>query len=507
MTDPRQIAVRALPFSPLDYSYGGQSGLMVSNGSNYPPSPQGVLERLQKQKATKKWRKPDFNAPVYNRLPRKPAEMRAYNPSFSDERRYLARHLLGSSTGRKLNEAAEWVDPLTPVLDFHHRRWHNQPWDWEDAAVAANAIPVLGRPAGKIASRLYRAGKNVRNRYRKHDWSFRSSRNAANASSAISEYPQPKYYDLQKTSQRPFEQDYPSNTIEGKPIADENGDLLLTMDGDPVIAETVVGLSKLGKPDKPLTNKRAEEIIRALTGRPTKKVLFPIKDKKITYGITDLDRNTSRPKGVYVDARIGKYPLPRIVKHELGHVLDFQRMPMSVDGLQREMRRVYHYGQKRSWADQRKHRLVGPEAVGYKPEQAPVELTAEAFRQYMTNPNMFKKIAPKTAKRIREKVNNDPRLNKFIQFNDLGAPTVGVAAATGAIHGLAKDPSTEDNGNPNIPVTSMPPSRLVRPKFSTDLLHPQFVASRKFGMARPIMSADALRRSIMRKVLSGDLWT
>ena len=47
------------------------------------------------------------------------------------------------------------------------------------------------------------------------------------------------------------------------------------------------------------------------------------------------------------------------------------------------------------------------------------------MRAYMTDPNYMKTVAPKTAARIREFVNPNPRLNKTIQFNSLLAPALG----------------------------------------------------------------------------------
>ena len=49
------------------------------------------------------------------------------------------------------------------------------------------------------------------------------------------------------------------------------------------------------------------------------------------------------------------------------------------------------------------------------------ELLAEGLRAYMTNPNYFKTVAPKTAAKIRAAVNDNPRLKRIIQFNSLGA--------------------------------------------------------------------------------------
>jgi hypothetical protein len=49
---------------------------------------------------------------------------------------------------------------------------------------------------------------------------------------------------------------------------------------------------------------------------------------------------------------------------------------------------------------------------------------ADAIRAYMADPNYLKTVAPKTAARIREFVNENPRLSKIIQFNSLAGGAV-----------------------------------------------------------------------------------
>ena len=55
---------------------------------------------------------------------------------------------------------------------------------------------------------------------------------------------------------------------------------------------------------------------------------------------------------------------------------------------------------------------------------------AEALRAYMADPNYLKTVAPKTAAAIRKFVNDNPRLNKVIQFNSVAVP-VGIGATSG----------------------------------------------------------------------------
>jgi hypothetical protein len=68
---------------------------------------------------------------------------------------------------------------------------------------------------------------------------------------------------------------------------------------------------------------------------------------------------------------------------------------------------------------------MGPEHFGYRGSDVQRELIAEAIRAYMADPNYLKTVAPETAKAIRAAVNNNPRLNRTIQFNIGGVPVPG----------------------------------------------------------------------------------
>jgi len=56
---------------------------------------------------------------------------------------------------------------------------------------------------------------------------------------------------------------------------------------------------------------------------------------------------------------------------------------------------------------------------------------AEAIRAYLADPNYMKTRAPQTAARIREWVNSNPLLNRYIQFNTIAGPM--------ALYGLSSD--------------------------------------------------------------------
>jgi len=59
---------------------------------------------------------------------------------------------------------------------------------------------------------------------------------------------------------------------------------------------------------------------------------------------------------------------------------------------------------------------ASPEGAKYKRKEVGRESMAEAIRAYQIDPNYIKTVAPKTAARIREHVNANPRLNKVIHF-------------------------------------------------------------------------------------------
>lgn len=88
--------------------------------------------------------------------------LRPYTPSPSENRRFWLEQKLGRHTGRGTDDLLDWVDPITPIGDFAHRREQGTPWGWQDTLEvggnAAAAIPVVGRPIGKGLSK---AGKQL----------------------------------------------------------------------------------------------------------------------------------------------------------------------------------------------------------------------------------------------------------------------------------------------------------------------------------------------------------
>src|SRR5690606_1232176 len=89
---------------------------------------------------------------------------------------------------------------------------------------------------------------------------------------------------------------------------------------------------------------------------------------------------------------------------------------------------LYHDLNDSSWRRGQptpKRYQAAPEHHGYSGDDIRAENMAEAIRAYMENPNYLKSVAPETAKRIREYVNSNPRLNQVIQFNANASPLAG----------------------------------------------------------------------------------
>jgi hypothetical protein len=135
-------------------------------------------------------------------------------------------------------------------------------------------------------------------------------------------------------------------------------------------------------------------------------------------GRTIVDRITGQPTNIYLRSNLTPRELPRVYGHELSHTVDEVAGPIPTAGLDRELRRVYN---TLNTGQERTRHLTGPQHLGYRGDDVPRELMAEAIRGYMADPNYLKTVAPKTAARIRELVNAHPTLSKTIQFNMLAA--------------------------------------------------------------------------------------
>lgn len=85
-------------------------------------------------------------------------KMRSYTPSPSENRSFWLRQNLGPAMGRQVNEGLDFIDHVTPLRDFVHRRRQGYPWNWDDTATVGGTIlglgaPFAARPIGKAAQK------------------------------------------------------------------------------------------------------------------------------------------------------------------------------------------------------------------------------------------------------------------------------------------------------------------------------------------------------------------
>ena len=226
--------------------------------------------------------------------------------------------------------------------------------------------------------------------------------------------------------QRPFHDDYAA------PPGNPGSRLETTIDGDPIVARYVAGRRDVGGDDVGLSPEDTIEAARALfTVNSVDPALMPSKGAVGAFSPSRREiryRNDLDPDQADI-----------VVAHELGHALDGGMV--SNAGQVRPLRKVYHDLATGDTRITKPSQLMGPEQYGYRSTEAAGELTAEAIRAYIQNPNYFKSVAPEMARRIRHAVNRDPRLRRVIQLN-ANAPTSPAGAFMMA---SPQDPHVTDN--------------------------------------------------------------
>ncbi|MDW9479959.1 hypothetical protein GOB46_08620 [Sinorhizobium meliloti] len=239
-------------------------------------------------------------------------------------------------------------------------------------------------------------------------------------------------YDPPTLPQRPVELDYPAGekSYVERGIADESGRLLQDIDGRPLTARYVAGRTHVRGVDTVLGNEGLARIVHWGTGE------FPrqVHGSKIpgANGATEIDLNTGEPRGVLLSADLHPNDISRVLAHETGHVIDQLTDAMSINGIEDEARRNYHW-LTTGKAPQPGAKLVGPEDLGYPQHLIEKELKAEAIRGALTGSNYLKTEMPNLAKAVRA-LNDHPKLKHIIQFNSI-APLMGTGLAGGG--GLA----------------------------------------------------------------------
>jgi len=233
---------------------------------------------------------------------------------------------------------------------------------------------------------------------------------------------------------RPFEADYPS----GAPSA-VAGNLARDIEGRDLTAENIVGRRTLGGTEEALSPAELDAAAAAILGKAPESGPASALPRNSVGNY----RNTRGPdgpeRGITVLTTLNPAARDKAAAHEFGHAIDDLAGGIDAEPLTDELKRVYNtlnnpnrattpgtgrYGPQTGEAA--RGRFYTPEDAGYRGDDVLREYIAEALRAYMADPNYLKTVAPRTAATIREFVNNNPRLNKIIQFNSVAAP-VGAA--------------------------------------------------------------------------------
>ncbi|MGW6778974.1 hypothetical protein ACWF50_13135 [Brucella pseudogrignonensis] len=331
------------------------------------------------------------------------AELRAYNPSWNDR---IAQLLLGDSNagsfkgkmvegvmgstglGRTQPGLVDFVPGVSNVLfgDQAVRDAYNG--NYKGAAL--NAVAAV--PFGALNAGLSSVGKAVQD-----------TDNIASRLIPV--------YNPPAKSLRPFEADYPN----GAP-SDAAGNLTHDIDGRPLTASYVAGRRVVGGSDQAIQPAEVRSIGEETTGRGIMEA--PSRSLRGASGLVEVNRYNRQPEQIFLSSSLTPGQSERVLNHEVGHVIDQASGEIPTDGLSRELRPMYN---TLNTGQERTKNLTGPEHLGYKGDEIPREHMADAIRAYMSDPNYIKTVAPKTAARIRQFVNDNPKLKDIIQFNSVAA--------------------------------------------------------------------------------------
>lgn len=331
------------------------------------------------------------------------AELRNYDPTWRDtvaalfmgegrmsaKRRHLLQALVGStglgSTGTSLSD----FTPAGTVFALDEAARAADAGNYGQAALnAAGAIP--GGVVTGAAAKAARRGAPFASRVQK------------------------LYSDVPDVPLRPFAADYPNGAQ-----VDEAGRLLHDIEGRPLTAPIVAGRTHSGAGDLAVSPSDVRSIGEAITGRPVREGNEGLGGADWG-GIARIDQS-GRPVEIQVRSGLTDREYNDVLPHEVGHAIDLTAGRIPYD----EPEALANYSTLMGRPPGAPTGLIGPRDLGYTATETPYELSAEALRAYLSNPNYFKTVAPKTAARIREYVNSHPELSKIVQFNSL----VGGAAA------------------------------------------------------------------------------
>jgi hypothetical protein len=237
----------------------------------------------------------------------------------------------------------------------------------------------------------------------------------------IAMYPPPRIW------QRPFSFDY-----RRPPPTDAAGRLLFDIDGRPLDARFVAGRRFAGQPDTPLSPGETRDALRGLDIQLAEMPTVPTDERGAVGLYRGYEDDTGMPSGeLFLKSTLGPADKNMTLAHEFGHALDHYSGILSDQLAQDEIDELRKIYPTLRAGGPRKSGRPQPEDFGYEPDSVNRELVAEGFRAYLTNPNYFKTLAPRTAARFRAAVNDSPYLRHIIQLNSLAAAALFGAGAAG----------------------------------------------------------------------------
>jgi len=204
--------------------------------------------------------------------------------------------------------------------------------------------------------------------------------------------------------------------------ADSLGRLTRTIDGDPLVAENVAGWTKVGEPQRGLSQEQVLTMMEKLLGKPPE---YKRASEMGNYvAKTEYHPTTGMPTRVVISEGVEPDALRNIQRHEASHVIEQTAGLISRDGLTKELNSLYGSlnNPKRDGLDAYPGDVYTPWHRKYRPEEVDREYIAEAIRAYLTDPNYIKTVAPNVAAAIRRAVNSNPLTAPYIQFNSLPFP-------------------------------------------------------------------------------------
>jgi hypothetical protein len=247
---------------------------------------------------------------------------------------------------------------------------------------------------------------------------------------------------------RDFSLDYPKKSLFDdagnlrKDVVDDTGNLLKDIEARKLTAKRIAGRRRINEPDQALSS----DDVYSILGKDLNAVIYPVGSNELVRGgIGQVEMY--KPPHVKFWNELPGDQVDTVMGHELGHILEEIGGRIRTDGLEDELNLLYsELNTGRSGPP-----LYLPEHRGYPDYMVPREKAAEALRAYVSDPNMMKTVAPKTAAMLR-KYNSHPWFAKYLQLNGIpfGA-AVGTSAAVTSQEGESQAKTLPtDNRSPGV---------------------------------------------------------